>query len=248
MDGLIHVENSTAASSSATIEAAITNDDVRMSLMVVALKAADLGHLARPTSTHRNWVEALQEEFWMQGDREIRLGMQAIPMFNRFAGERIGASQVGFIEVVALPLFVTLVEAMPYAEPQLDAVTQNRDFWTKYQEAGKYKNKWMTAAKLSSLMRSGSAKDGLRLSSNRSGMHTISSNDSLNERSNRGSARSFSTSSSYLSVEQEERETAPMFDPRSPGFLGSEEENLSASFARRESRFSSPDLVIHCTD
>ena len=65
---------------------------------------------------HRNWVEALQEEFWMQGDREMVMGMAPTPMFDRFAGERIGASQVGFIEVVALPLFTTLVEAVPFAK------------------------------------------------------------------------------------------------------------------------------------
>ena len=51
---------------------------------------------------------------------------------SRRAGERIGQSQVGFIEVVALPLFTTLVEAVPAAKTQLEAAQKNRDYWMNF--------------------------------------------------------------------------------------------------------------------
>lgn len=133
--------------SSAVIEVALSDEDQRMALMTIVLKVADLGHLARPTVTHRIWVEALQEEFWMQGDREIKLGMQPMPMLDRSAQERIGSSQVGFIEVIALPLFHTLVDAVPLAKCQLEAVQVNRDYWRQHHEPGKYRQKWVSALK-----------------------------------------------------------------------------------------------------
>ena len=64
---------------------------------------------------------------------------------------------MGFIEVVALPLFTTLVEAVPYAKSQLGAAQTNRDYWMNYQEPGKYHKKWTSASKkaLHSLLASG---------------------------------------------------------------------------------------------
>jgi len=63
--------------------AAAVDEDKRWSLMIAALKAADIGHLARPTEVHRGWVEAIQEEFWLQGDREAAMGIMVSPMCDR---------------------------------------------------------------------------------------------------------------------------------------------------------------------
>ena len=40
----------------------------------LALKAADIGHLALPWPQHEQWVRLLEEEFFQQGDREKALG------------------------------------------------------------------------------------------------------------------------------------------------------------------------------
>lgn len=253
--------------SSGTIEAAITNDDVRMTLMSMVLKAADLGHLARPTTMHRNWVEALQEEFWMQGDRELQMGMAASPMFDRFAGERIGASQVGFIEVVALPLFTTLVKAVPFAKTQLDAAQANRDYWISHQEPGRYRQKW-TMATRSVLLKTRSSKDGLQITlpSLRAGLRVIPSRepsatssvstDDGNEGSRRVSPGSMSPTSDSGGVgshqskspvtsggedEHADNATPPPFEfrrPESPA--AAEGEEYSSSGSKRMSRFSAP--------
>lgn len=37
--------------------------------------------------------------------------------------------QVGFFEIVALPLFKQYVEMMPMAQPMLDAVKANYKYW-----------------------------------------------------------------------------------------------------------------------
>ena len=43
-------------------------------LETLVLKAADLGHLARPLAVHKGWVEVLFEEFWRLEDREREAG------------------------------------------------------------------------------------------------------------------------------------------------------------------------------
>jgi hypothetical protein len=219
---------------SATIRAASNDDNVRKSLMAGVLKAADLGHLARPTATHRKWVEVLQEEFWMQGDREMALGMQAIPMFDRFAGERIGASQVGFIEVVALPLFATLVEAMPLAKTQLEAVQRNRDYWTKYQEPGKYEKKWKRASKLALMMNiGGSSLPGSRESTRKSGLRCESTTADEASRRLRENGFGNVVASDRPTRESLDGVAPPLFDPR----------GVPTSLPLRASRFSAPSLV-----
>ena len=40
-------------------------------------------------------MKAIQEEFWLQGDREAAMGIMVSPMCDRRAGERIGQSQAG---------------------------------------------------------------------------------------------------------------------------------------------------------
>lgn len=60
----------------------------------VALKCADLGHLASPRTVHKKWVRRLEEEFFLQGDRE-KLNLQNVsPLMDRDKNG-ITKSQVG---------------------------------------------------------------------------------------------------------------------------------------------------------
>merc|ERR1712012_1038875 len=48
----------------------------RVLALQISLKCADLGHLASDWSTHREWVSRLEEEFFLQGDQERKLGFE----------------------------------------------------------------------------------------------------------------------------------------------------------------------------
>ena len=61
----------------------------------MALKCADLGHLASPRDVHKKWVERLEEEFFRQGDREKQNGLSVSPLMDR-EKNGITKSQVGF--------------------------------------------------------------------------------------------------------------------------------------------------------
>ncbi len=43
--------------------------------------------------------------------------------------------QIGFLEIVAMPLYKSYVELIPAARPMLDAVKANYRFWHGVQEA-----------------------------------------------------------------------------------------------------------------
>ena len=105
-------------------------DRVR-TLQTLVLKAADLGHLARPLRVHKEWVELLFEEFWALGDREAAAGLDVNPLHYRFnaSGMKLAESQVGFFTKVGLPLFEALVEVLPSTRCQLDAVRTNLKYW-----------------------------------------------------------------------------------------------------------------------
>ena len=105
---------------------------MRRALMVAALKAADLGHLTRPTETHRDWVEALQEEWCVQADRERaepgirRSNPGPAPGRDRDA---MGEGTVAFGVEVGLPLFDALARAVPLAAHLAENARANLATW-----------------------------------------------------------------------------------------------------------------------
>ena len=52
----------------------------------MALKCADLGHLAAPWPVHQKWVAGLEEELFRQGDTEKQLEMPISPLMDRSKG------------------------------------------------------------------------------------------------------------------------------------------------------------------
>ena len=52
----------------------------------MALKCADLGHLASPQRVHRKWVHLLEEEMFRQGDLEKARGYPVSPLMDRDKG------------------------------------------------------------------------------------------------------------------------------------------------------------------
>eukprot|EP00932_Pfiesteria_piscicida_P017553 SRR837773.4432.p1 GENE.SRR837773.4432~~SRR837773.4432.p1 ORF type:complete len:417 (-),score=87.10 SRR837773.4432:166-1350(-) len=100
----------------------------------VAIKVADLGHLAMEWPMHLKWVDCLEREFFAQGDMESALGMSVSFLMDR---NKPGPSQtqVGFYDFMVLPLFRVLVSASSAAEPVLRAAEANREQWKALDDA-----------------------------------------------------------------------------------------------------------------
>ncbi|KAA6423303.1 MAG: 3,5-cyclic-nucleotide phosphodiesterase [Trebouxia sp. A1-2] len=106
----------------------------RSMLLQMALKCADLGHLAAPWAVHQKWVAALEEELFRQGDNEKQLQMLVSPLMDRTKGG-ITKSQVGFFDVVAMPLFRSWCAVLTDARPMLRAVEDNRRKWKTFEQS-----------------------------------------------------------------------------------------------------------------
>eukprot|EP00798_Chlamydomonas_sp_ICE-L_P003974 gene3974-14053_t len=104
------------------------DEETRMLVWKVALKCADLGHLASPKILHLKWVHLLEEEMFRQGDRERQAKNSISPLMDR-CKTGITKSQPGFFNVVVLPLFTDFVSAFPMVAPLLNAVQENFDMW-----------------------------------------------------------------------------------------------------------------------
>ncbi|WIA11311.1 hypothetical protein OEZ85_011434 [Tetradesmus obliquus] len=99
----------------------------------MALKAGDLGHLAAPREVHKRWVAALEEENFRQGDRERAAGLAVSPLMDR-TKQGISRSQVGFFDIVALPLYTSLAQRFPGCRPMLEAVLDNYAMWKEQEQ------------------------------------------------------------------------------------------------------------------
>lgn len=106
----------------------VVDEDQKSLVLQVALKCADLGHLASPRAVHKHWVQYLEEEFFRQGDKEKEIGLSVSPLMDR-EKNGITKSQVGFFDIVALPLFQSFSQAFADASPMLEAVKDNYAMW-----------------------------------------------------------------------------------------------------------------------
>ncbi|KAK9853879.1 hypothetical protein WJX84_001089 [Apatococcus fuscideae] len=101
----------------------------------MALKVADLGHTAATERVHLQWTKRLEAEFYTQGDKERELGLTVSPLMDRTIQTGISKSQVGFFEIVAMPLVTRYVEVFPVARPLLNSLTANFGMWARQLQA-----------------------------------------------------------------------------------------------------------------
>jgi len=100
--------------------------------MQMALKCADIGHVTIPTTAHLIWVKSLQEEFFRQGDYERKLGNTVSFLCDRLKkrnGPAHGENQLGFLDVICLPMYKAWVECFPSCSVLLGNLNKNRRMW-----------------------------------------------------------------------------------------------------------------------
>ncbi|KAJ1464983.1 hypothetical protein T484DRAFT_3640532, partial [Baffinella frigidus] len=85
------------AASRAEDPAVEMDKQLAMELMV---KCADVSNVIKPAAVARRWALRVTDEFFLQGDAELAMGMEVSPMCDRLATSRV-AVQVGFIDHLA---------------------------------------------------------------------------------------------------------------------------------------------------
>uniref|UniRef100_A0A061RJQ1 3',5'-cyclic-nucleotide phosphodiesterase n=2 Tax=Tetraselmis sp. GSL018 TaxID=582737 RepID=A0A061RJQ1_9CHLO len=101
-------------------------------LLVMAMKVADLGHCAARLEVHVKWVSRLQEEFFLQGDKEREAYLPVSALMDRHKpGPASGVNQLGFFDVMVLPLLKEWCHAFPETSELLNQAEENRRYWEK---------------------------------------------------------------------------------------------------------------------
>ncbi|CDJ30454.1 phosphodiesterase, putative [Eimeria mitis] len=106
----------------------------RWATLRMCVKLGDLCHTALPWSDHFVMSCAITEEFYQQGDEELRRGMSVSPLCSRAAQMDIAKSQESFLSFVARPLVAELVELdghkqMAYVSCVLSTLDDNMERW-----------------------------------------------------------------------------------------------------------------------
>lgn len=102
----------------------------RMLVQQMILKVADLSHLTSSWDVHVHWVAQLEEEYFRQGDKEQSTGIPVSALMDR-SGKGVTASQVGFFQVVAVPLFDSFTQLFPACRPLASALQINYLRWSE---------------------------------------------------------------------------------------------------------------------
>ena len=89
----------------------LSEDKVDMeTVLICAVKFADLGHCFKPWALHQNWTQRITEEFWLLGDREKSMGVPVGPLCDREADIDIPKSQGGFFQFICRPFYAAVAE------------------------------------------------------------------------------------------------------------------------------------------
>ncbi|XP_071941932.1 dual specificity calcium/calmodulin-dependent 3',5'-cyclic nucleotide phosphodiesterase 1A-like [Antedon mediterranea] len=71
------------------------------------LHCSDISHPAKHWDLHYKWTRLLMQEFFLQGDREMELGLPCSPLCDR-RSTFIAESQIGFIDFIVEPTMLLL--------------------------------------------------------------------------------------------------------------------------------------------
>ncbi|KAG2443397.1 hypothetical protein HXX76_001757 [Chlamydomonas incerta] len=109
------------------------DENERILSLQMALKCSDIGHVCASLPVHLRWVAALEEEFFRQGDLEKAHALPVSPLFDR-AKPGITKSQVGFFDIVVIPLLSNFSRVFTNAKPLLTYTMRNYKYWSEAQK------------------------------------------------------------------------------------------------------------------
>lgn len=102
-----------------------TNKDDRSLLLQGFVHMWDIGNGLRPWGVYKNLVASLEEEFFIQGDKEKQMGLPVTMMMDR-EKDRLAAGQGFFLGTLVLPLFDLYAKVMK--EDLVEICRSNMEF------------------------------------------------------------------------------------------------------------------------
>uniref|UniRef100_A0A182N5N0 Phosphodiesterase n=1 Tax=Anopheles dirus TaxID=7168 RepID=A0A182N5N0_9DIPT len=94
------------------------------------MTACDVSAIAKPWEVQHRVAKLVADEFFDQGDLEkLQLNQQPVAMMDRERKDELPKMQVGFIDVICLPLYKVLTDAFPWISPLYEGTMDNRQHW-----------------------------------------------------------------------------------------------------------------------
>lgn len=107
----------------------LSNEMHRLVAMALMMNAANISNVCRPFQTADQWVSALLDEFYAQGDLEASHKMEySNPMNDRDSNVK-EQCQILYISDVCMPLFHVVARIFGELESNIDMVLQNLEKW-----------------------------------------------------------------------------------------------------------------------
>lgn len=106
------------------------SDDKKELLSGMMMTACDVSAIAKPWDVQHRVAKLVADEFFDQGDMEkMQLKEQPIAMMDRERKDELPQMQVGFIDIICLPLYKVLADTFPWVKPLYQGTLENRKHW-----------------------------------------------------------------------------------------------------------------------
>jgi hypothetical protein len=104
------------------------NREHRQLLLEILMKCADISNATRPAHISNYWSQMVQEEFFMQGDKEKELGLPVSPFMDR-ENSNLPKMSINFIDFFVTPLYSNLAKLLPAIKICNDRLLETRTKW-----------------------------------------------------------------------------------------------------------------------
>ena len=107
----------------------IHNIEHRILLMQLILKVGDISNVSRPFTIADKWCDVLSQEFFRQGDHELKQGIGLTSPLNDREHPDKPKSQIGFYNFICIPLYQAVSRMCPELVVNLNSVKANLEVW-----------------------------------------------------------------------------------------------------------------------
>jgi hypothetical protein len=107
--------------------------NIQQDFMNILLHCADISNPTKPLEIYKSWADLVLKEFWDQGDLEKKKSLPISFLCDRNT-TKIHTSQLGFIDMIAFPMFEVVVEFFPNLQFLIENLNNNKLYYKSLKE------------------------------------------------------------------------------------------------------------------
>ena len=108
-------------------------NDLQQQFLEILVHACDISNPTKPFSLYTFWADKVVSEFFRQGDKEKELGLKVSMNCDRLTTS-LPQSQIGFMNFIVGPFFISFVDIFPELTFLTDNVKDNTERFKKIKE------------------------------------------------------------------------------------------------------------------